>query len=130
MRDIKFRAWDKMNKCMFDLYLCSINKKGEEIKTLNDFIKEVQEDGSVVMQFTGLADKNGKEIYEGDIVKIIMKWEDDRIGLVKWIKNETMFSIDVYDMGLHSLSFSGSAVEGIKIIGNLYENPELKEYLK
>ena len=60
MREIKFRAWDKIgNKWFVDLPVCiQIDREGE----LNCF------NGGVIYQYTGLHDKNGKEIYEGDIV--------------------------------------------------------------
>ena len=58
MREIKFRAWDKNNKAMFNEVAISKNGK----------CAISQEDIFELMQYTGLKDKNGKEIYEGDIV--------------------------------------------------------------
>ena len=71
-------------------------------------------------QYTGLHDKNGKEIYEGDIVKI--KYRDEDIGKVIYEHNG--FSIDVTNMNKNygRVSFVNNFME---VIGNIYDNPEL-----
>lgn len=71
-------------------------------------------------QYTGLHDKNGKEIYEGDIVKI--KYRDEDIGKVIYEHNG--FSIDVTNMNKNygRVSFVNNFIE---VIGNIYDNPEL-----
>ena len=63
MREIKFRGWDEKNKEM----VCNINLLFSNC--LNDCFEEYEECGLKIMQYTGLKDKNGKEIYEGDIVE-------------------------------------------------------------
>ena len=71
-------------------------------------------------QYTDLHDKNGKEIYEGDIVKI--KYRDEDIGKVIYEHNG--FSIDVTNMNKNygRVSFVNNFME---VIGNIYDNPEL-----
>lgn len=100
-----------------------------------------------LMQFTGLKDKNGKEIYEGDIVKIDVKeWDDDWIktlrgitGEVKWVEEGCEYWAGLiwdekYGGGVEFLKLigeedwnGGEEMSGnkLEIIGNIYENPKL-----
>ena len=71
-------------------------------------------DNTNVMQFTGLKDKNGKEIYEGDILKGIFSHDEERIRLIKWIKEDSCFNCTESD-----------TTDYFEVIGNKFENPEL-----
>lgn len=124
MREIKFRAWDKDAKTMVyqsdngDEYCWQIG--AEEIWVENikeDYILE-----SNLMQYTGLKDKNGVEIYEGDILS---GW----IGS-HWHSGEDKFEEVVkYDEKTASYNFAAIEVRygDLRVIGNIYENPELLE---
>jgi uncharacterized phage protein (TIGR01671 family) len=140
MREIKFRAWvpseKRMYKCLGiefypdgKLYSVSVDESGS-LKRI--FVEECP---VIVMQYTGLKDKNGKEIYEGDIVGNIA----DFIGIIEYEENYGRFMIRnknllpdrsyyVYDLvkeeGFSDDENSFCANE-IKIIGNIYENPEI-----
>jgi len=113
-REIKFRAWDKNNNKM--VYSGKKYTNGGLLDWFED------ED---LMQYTGLKDKNGKEIYEGDIVKD--KKNHPRMKLV--VKYEGVgFSIKDIKNGDCQILFYNSSCrkqENIEIIGNIYENPEL-----
>jgi uncharacterized phage protein (TIGR01671 family) len=126
-RIIKFRAWDKTNKRMmiFDNYWpCDEYQSlawciNEESKTENegDYCLDWDAKNIEIMQYTGLLDKNGKEIYEGDIVKNSNC--EDRIYEVKWTNN-------FYSAG-SGLVLTDTSKYGVEILGNIYGNPELLE---
>lgn len=102
MRKIKFKFWDKDNKEM------------SEVCLLGDDLRWLHSDMHVPLQYTGLLDKNGKEIYEGDILKFNTKGGNEMIYEVKW-----------RGKGFKPTRMSEDNQEEIEIIGNIYENPEL-----
>jgi uncharacterized phage protein (TIGR01671 family) len=138
-RELKFRAWDKdmremlrvktiqfepnapyQNPCIFD--------QNNDIRDLEDII---------LMQFTGLKDKNGKEIYEGDIILqkdvvytkseftpdgIQETWEDKNVEII--FKDGIFGFIHPMTDDIESL---GNYPDN-EIIGNIFENPELLNY--
>lgn len=78
-----------------------------------------------VMQFTGLLDRNGKEIYEGDIVKI-NSLENTPVGAIEWDNDMTEYMIKdnkKYIFGGESVC--SLTAKYFEVIGNIYENPEL-----
>ena len=132
MREIKFRAWD--TKIMsYDGF--SIEAVGRAY-WFGDFMEEMGElgDSCTLMQYTGLKDKNGKEIYEGDIVVFEYKGEDDPPEIVYWDDNAACWWIKSFnyenrkwevDLEFWDGCFKDEAMEHFRIIGNIYENPEL-----
>jgi len=144
MREIKFKAWDKRTRKMvetgfhvlgevtaFDLlyqYGMEHGKRKNEpgILRMNSFI---------LMQYTGLHDKNGKEIYEGDILlhfdkRYVVKW-DERMAAFQTENPRDTIDCDFFNWFIPSAllstqeSPSGTGHADCEVIGNIYENPEL-----
>ena len=80
-------------------------------------------DSETVGQYTGMVDKNGKKIFEGDIIDFSDRSDGDGYGVVKYDANETEFGIE-YDNIYESLG-KHYYPEDIEVIGNIYDNPNL-----
>lgn len=80
-------------------------------------------DADTVGQYTGMKDKNGKRIFEGDIIDFSDRSDSDGYGVVKYDASETEFGIE-YDNIYESLG-KHYYPEDIEVIGNIYDNPNL-----
>ena len=103
-REIKFRAWDELQKKMFPVL---------EMKLV------INIPNMILLQFTGLKDKNEVEIYEGDIVRS----DKGGLGKIFWDKEGARFKVEWYKED--KFTHLELLVEACEVIGNIYENPEL-----
>ena len=131
-REIKFRAWDKEENKMVRVTLLDFPEWSISYQDGTDYYKNGDRNGfknedtdrCILMQYTGLKDKNGREIYEGDILRWVSSnpFSKGEIRTVKVYYTEAHFwcygAIGVY---LGELLIN----EKCEVIGNIYENPEL-----
>jgi len=110
--EIKFRAWDKKNKRM--LIPDAIWLRNQEISIQGCFYKDI-----ILMQYTCLKDKNGKEIYDGDIVK----FRGNQIGYIDF--DHGMFCLKIYNPYESCYNPWTFRPKEVEVIGNIYENPNL-----
>ena len=129
MREIKFRAWNKLTNEMEQVGEIGFFTDGElrdiGCKWLKDFQGTVRflADNYVLMQYTGLTDKHNTPIYEGDIVKQFTGEIYELSFTVKWNEKECGFWLyqDIENFNLSKYR------DKLEVIGNIYENPELLE---
>ena len=121
MREIKFRAWDKSNERI--MYRGVFNRNWYTGPKAGRCIKGMRPDDAYkveLMQYTGLKDKNGTEIYEGDIVTI-------QTNQTKTVFREVYFSNGAYRLSDSRIILTELEVSdfNLTVVGNIYENPEL-----
>jgi uncharacterized phage protein (TIGR01671 family) len=143
MREIKFRAWSKtdielklplkfvwtINEDEGEVAFAFVMEKDHEC-TYPPIVVFGDSNNWIIEQYTGLQDKNGKEIYEGDIVKDRF----DRIMQVKWwnyrlcwvaISETNFHHADLFDWCEKDENYDRTDVARVQVIGNIHENPEL-----
>ena len=118
MRDIKFRAWYEVDEKMLNWYeFLDTNMK-------NTFIAP-ESTGLILMQYTGLKDVNGKEIYEGDIV--LINKEKNIKGIVKYSETYAEFVVVNTNNITDEYEPLADYKKHLEILGNEYENTEILE---
>jgi hypothetical protein len=115
MRELKFRAWDNGAK-MYQICAPMMNIHTGKIS--ND------ETGRFILeQYTGLHDKNGKEIYEGDIVRFLTQFPK----IIIFRNGGFGFIMSDDFVGLPGHGYFDELIKAAEVIGNIHENPELLE---
>lgn len=125
MRELKFRAWDKNDIEYVDgvgeLYVDIL-----EVGTKTFRIEQMCPGRYVIEQYTGLKDKNGKEIYGGDIIRICRSYgygflPKGAVAVVSYDENECCYKLKKQG------EFRLTSKKMVEVIGNIHENPELVE---
>lgn len=128
-RILKFRAWLKprwdddidANKMYYDIQN-SYDTLGDvkPYDPMGSFDEWLNDEVAIIEQYTGLKDKNGKEIYEGDIV-VNTYYDDGEMYKILWVDDSVAFGMEsLDDMELYKLP-----LESLEVIGNIHENAEL-----
>lgn len=153
MREIKFRAYDRKAKAMFPVHNLAFNKISNELTFISgvdinhkdsDFSGDVAYGGTaskktgtppidrfVLMQYTGLSDRKGVEIYEGDIVKNHRNDFADEIILCRWQEpvDDGHWTLEKPGFKFERINGAGTTIwvahKHFEVIGNIYETPEL-----
>ena len=130
MREIKFRAWVKDRKAVFEVVLINyVTKKvtyllervGHLLSIRDEKFNDIE-----LMQYTGLKDMRGKEIYEGDIL-----FESFGERYYKVIFENGSFRAEFEgDFDEYSFDLSDVVLQGCEVVGNIYENPELLKVIE
>ena len=124
----KFRVWDKQDECYAysnnsDVDLLYIETDGNLTYGVysNDYedMIYIPESEVIIEQCTGLKDKNGQLIYEGDLIKI-----DDDVAVIKWSDYYARFMLESSE---DNFDFETTYAEECKVIGNIHENADLLE---
>lgn len=127
MKEIKFRAWDEKTNEMYH------SRPSHTVWGGGLCGRVVSDTGSIeipltqMMQFTGLKDKNGKEIYEGDVIDAwVSRWPDRKpLGVVIWNEHCAAFQLQYEGAFGNNPSDFIHQWHFFEIKGNIYENPEL-----
>lgn len=128
MRTIKFRVWDKHKKYMHKLDALFLDEKMfrvQNYKNEHDVFSFGTEYFSEPMQFTGLLDKNGVEVYEGDILPLNIHYTKGNF-VVSWDEENALFRACLCGSG-HCWKLETLNFKHIEVIGNIYEHPHLPE---
>lgn len=116
----KFRAYHKELKMMFEVLAIDFFNKAVTVKFDKEHYRIYSFDDIILMQYTGLKDKNGVEVFDGDIMFYEQDWY--QYTLVKYDKDKLAFVLyDGCERLYHELWEPG------EVIGNIHENPELIE---
>lgn len=135
-REIKFRAYSSHNHKMYPVSDIEWDIDGRIWVTADDGKNGIEliDEEAHLMQYTGLHDKNGRSIYELDILKVTGEDGESYVAAVKWFSDEGYPAFDLtgiqgtWSYGINALAIIfQEGVETCEVIGNIYEDKQLLE---
>jgi uncharacterized phage protein (TIGR01671 family) len=135
-RPLKFRVWDSLTNKMHKVAMLALDAKGN-IKMIGagNNVGQLTRPFFVVMQFTGLRDEDGKEIYEGDILHYYFvdkaNPENDEAGhmIVEWDDSNSAFVYYCPEIGMIMHVWDDDEMWRLRVVGNIYANRTLADEL-
>ena len=125
MREIKFRGFNRKNNVW--LYGFYLQNRGAHFICPDEFATgkswdDYEIDPDTRGEFTGLKDKNGNEIYEGDIICFV---NGQKKVNGEWVDNKFIYTIEYSEGAFRGVSCLSKALGAVEVIGNIHENPNL-----
>ena len=128
MREFKMKAWLKKEKKMVAIIGIDFNyeyiRYTEDSNLFNENYKTAEFRDIELLQFTGLKDNGGQELYEADVIKF-NDGIDDIYGLISYDDEDAVYCVSYENVTEHLSNMAGD----FEIVGNIFENPDLHEQL-
>ena len=128
MKEFKMKAWLKKEKKMVAIIGIDFNyeyiRYTEDDNLFNENYKTAEFKNIELLQFTGLKDNGGQELYEADVIKF-NDGIDDIYGLISYDDEDGTYRVSYENITEHLLEREGD----FEIVGNIFENPDLHEQL-
>jgi uncharacterized phage protein (TIGR01671 family) len=121
----KFRVWDKITKSYSGGDLWHLASSGKL------YYGNAQWPEGIIEWFTGLPDKNGKDVYEGDIARCVDNDDESYITTVTYSSGALLVGVNGCDYDYTAIGWAiGTDIQELEVIGNIHDNPELLEVEK
>ncbi|QYR68799.1 hypothetical protein JY401_05490 [Fusobacterium animalis] len=128
MKELKIKAWLKKEKKMVAIIGIDFNyeyiRYTEDDNLFNENYKTAEFKNIELLQFTGLKDNGGQELYEADVIKF-NDGIDDIYGLISYDDEDAVYCVSYENVTEHLSNMAGD----FEIVGNIFENPDLHEQL-
>lgn len=123
-REIKFRAWDKINKCCCEVKFIDFERKLAHL-SVGDKWYSASFENIDLMQYTGLKDKNGVEVFDGNILKVFTIGDDPNDFKYVYVDYDPYGGFYLVERPAVRTLRADDDFDEVEVVGSIYENPEL-----